>query len=401
MSGQIFDIYRKAQFDDTIQKIELRTYLPYIKSFNNNDVIDIQIKQGDAWLQMYNAALVIEGKLTKTEGDGTVNFVNNPAAFFFEQISYSIDGQEVDSVRDPGIVSSIKGYLCYSANDTKHLAIAGWNFPGNPIINAADSTFVMRVPLNHLFNVFNDYQMAQFGKQSIRLVRARTDNDAILTTNTARGEVTIENISLRVPVVYPNDMLKLQLLESIKTDRPIIIPFRKWEFHELPQLTENAQKEVWSVKTATALESPRYVILAFQTDKRGNATSNASQFDHIDISDIRVMLNNEYYPAERMRLDFEHNHFVEAHYNYTEFYSSFKGSHDKDPLLDYTTFKDRALFVVDCSRRNDPIKMSTVDVKVDIEARKGFPAKTKAYCIIIHDVIMEHLPLSEIVRNFL
>lgn len=405
--NHIFDIFRKPKFDETIQKVETRTYYPYVKSFNNNDVIEISINQGDSWLMMHEAALVIEGVLTRKSGAGEVNLVNNAGAFLFDMISYDLNGKEIDSVREPGIVSTIKGYLCYSPHDSKHLDIAGWNYPSIPIVNASDGLFVMRIPLHHLLNIFNDYQLAHFGKQTLRLVRARNDNDCVKIkevvnpTAATKWELKINNISLKVQVVFPNDLLKMNLLESIKADSPIIIPFRKWEYHELPQLTHGATKEIWAVKTCLAVESPRYIIIAFQTNRRGLDVKDPTYFDHINTSDIRILLNGECYPQERMRLDFDKNHYSEAHYNYTQFYSSFKNDMTqlKQPLLEYTEYKNRSVFVTDCSRRNDSLKSSTVDIKIDIESTKGFPTHTRAYCIIIHDCIMEHLPLSEIVRN--
>lgn len=401
--SQIFNIFQKPQYDETIQKVETRTYQPYVKSFNNNDVIEISINQSDQWILMSDAALIIEGKI-KTEGTGEASLVNNAGAFFFDSITYDLNGQEVESVRDPGILSTIKGYMCYNTTDSKHLDIAGWNFPSNPIINKFDNSFVFRIPLKHLLGIFNDYQYVFFGKQTIRLVRARHDKDALLiekADDTFKVEIKIENIVLRVDIMIPNDVLKLNLLESVKKDTPIIIPFRKWEYHELPQLTTGATKEIWSVKTCTALESPRYIIIAFQEARRGDLKKNTSKFDNIEVSDIRVTLNGDYYPIERMRLDFSKNKYVEAHCNYTKFYQSFKNDYTlpKQPLLDYVTFKTHALFVIDCSRRIDALKSSTVDVKVDMEAQTGFPINTKAYCIIIHDAIIEHLPLSEIVRK--
>ncbi|KAJ8981580.1 hypothetical protein NQ317_002608 [Molorchus minor] len=63
-------------------------------------------------------------------------------------------------------------------------------------------------------------------------------------------------------------------------------------------------------------------------------------------------------------------------------------------MLNYEDFSSRALFVIDCSKKKDAIKSSTVDVKLEIESRNSFPPNTKAYCIIIHDRVMEYLALS-------
>lgn len=401
--NQTFNIYQKPQTDETIRKVENRTYYPYVKSFNNNDIITITINQSDSWFLMSDAAIVIEGKLRKTEGTGTVQLSRNGGAFLFDSIAYELNGQEVENVREPGIVSTIRGYLCYNKMDSNHLDIAGWNYPNYPIVT--NENFVLRIPLKHLFGIFNDYQLAYFGRQTIRLIRARNDIDAILVVpnlnDATKGELTINNISLKVDTVVPNDVLKLQLLSSIQSDKPILIPSRKWDYHELPQLTVGATKEIWAVKTSIALESPRFIIVAFQSDRRNNDKGDVSRFDHLDIINIRAILNGEHIPTERMNLDFSSDNFVEAHFKYTQFYNSFRNDLNlsKQPLLDYSSFKKRTLFVIDCSQRNETLKASTVDVKIDIEAKTGFPANTKAYCIIIHDSIIEYLPLSEIVRS--
>ena len=52
-------------------------------------------------------------------------------------------------------------------------------------------------------------------------------------------------------------------------NNPIIIPFRKWELYELPSLRPS-NREIWSTKTLTNLEKPRFVIVAFQVNRKNN-----------------------------------------------------------------------------------------------------------------------------------
>lgn len=404
LSAQVFDIFRRPVFDESIQKVETRTYYPFVKSFQPNDVIEIVINQGDAFLLMYDAAIFIKGTLKKTVGNGRVEFINNAGAFFFDSISYELNGKEVDNVRDPGIVSTIRGLLCYSEEDSRRLGTAGWNYPSIAYANK-DGEFSMRIPLCHLLSVFDDYKYAVCGKQTIRLVRAQNDNNCMVispasaTDTDTKGALEINTIELKVKHVIPSDGIKLNLLQAIRLDKPIIIPFRKWQFHGLPNLTTGTTREIWAVRTCTDLESPRYVIVAFQTDRKDSPKGNCSQFDHLNISDVRLTLNGEYYPVERARNDFAKNNFTEVHFNYTEFVTSYTNNVQRKPLLDYTAFKTHPMFVIDCSKRATHIKNMTVDVKLDIESTTGFPANTRAYCIIIHDCILEYLPLSEIVRS--
>lgn len=73
---------------------------------------------------MHDAAIVIAGRLEKTAGNESGKLVNNAGAFLFDRIVYLINGHEVDSVYDPGIVDMIKSYLCYNNNELNNLCIA-------------------------------------------------------------------------------------------------------------------------------------------------------------------------------------------------------------------------------------------------------------------------------------
>ncbi|KAJ8939269.1 hypothetical protein NQ318_015227 [Aromia moschata] len=96
-------IFQDPHFDDSIIREEIRTYHPFVKSFANNDEIEIVIYQQDALLLMHDAAILIEGTLDKTANStGTVEFTNNCGAYLFDSISYELNGKEIDKVRDPG-----------------------------------------------------------------------------------------------------------------------------------------------------------------------------------------------------------------------------------------------------------------------------------------------------------
>lgn len=404
MSRRNFDIYQRLTNDDSIIRVDSRTYLPFIKSFENNDTIEIAINRPDVWLLMYESAVIIKGTLEKTNGAGTVQLVNNAGAFLFDSISYELSGVEMDSVREPGIVTSVRSFLCYEPNENREMGIAGWTYPNQPVLNA-DGSFYFRIPLKHLLNIFNDYQMAICGKQLIRFVRARNDNNAMKISagvgegvGTTKGKITIHSIELRVKHVYPNDVLKMELLESIKIDRPLLIAFRRWELSLLPSLTVGSTKEIWNVKTTSVVNYPRYVICCFQTDRKDNVLRDSGYFDNLNISDVRLLMNGEFFPQEQMRLDFNQNDYAEAHYNYSNFGISYM-NRKKSVVLDYEQFKSRSIFVIDCSRRDETFKNSTIDIKLEIESRIGFPASTTCYCIICHDAIMEYLPLSEVVKR--
>ncbi|CAG9818104.1 unnamed protein product [Phaedon cochleariae] len=181
------------------------------------------------------------------------------------------------------------------------------------------------------------------------------------------AKITIESINLKVPHLTPNDDIKLQLLTRIKADESMMIPFRRWELHELPALTQGSTIEIWSVKTCSALDSPRYVIVFFQTKKADNLHEDVTLFDNANIKSIRLALNSDYYPQERMLLDFSRDQYADAHFNYTESNKSYHNCQEKRSLVNFAEFKSRPMFVIDCSRRHLGLKSSTVDINSTIK----------------------------------
>jgi hypothetical protein len=76
---------------------------------------------------------------------------------------------------------------------------------------------------------------------------------------------------------------------------------------------------------------------------------------------------------------------------YTDFQKSYYDRDHSKPLLSKHEFRLLApIVVVDLSRQNDNVKSSTVDLRVEFETIKNIPAKTTAYCLVLHDQIVTY-----------
>jgi len=85
-----------------------------------------------------------------------------------------------------------------------------------------------------------------------------------------------------------------------------------------------------------------------------------------------------------------------------KFRNSYYRCDNDEALLNMLKFKDRGpLVVIDCSRQNEMIKSATVDVRIEFDCRENMPDKTTAYCLIIHDRIIEYNPLTNVVRKII
>jgi len=71
-----------------------------------------------------------------------------------------------------------------------------------------------------------------------------------------------------------------------------------------------------------------------------------------------------------------------------------------EPSLTFTTFLRNGPFVIiNYSRQNESIKSGTEDVWLDFECKENVPANTTAYCLIIHDRVIQYNPLTNVMRK--
>jgi len=82
---------------------------------------------------------------------------------------------------------------------------------------------------------------------------------------------------------------------------------------------------------------------------------------------------------------------------YCHFQSEYHSKKEK-PLLTGSGFLNYAtVAIVNCSRLNKLLKTGTVDVRFEFESCEDLPAGARAYCLILHDRIVDYSPLSGIV----
>lgn len=404
MSSVKLEIFNPPMFDNTIIREELQTYYPHTKAFDNSDSCEITINHQDRFIAWHESSLCISGELkdesVPLDPNATCELGSNFAAFLFESLTYELNGKEIDKIRFPGLTSTIKCLTLYNKAESVAFELTGWCFVSSTPVTVDDSTkkkFHVRIPLHYLFGVFQDYRRVIFGKHTFRLVRARTDDNCCIITGNAKPKITINSIELKAKHIFPNDVLKLRLLNDLNKDRPILIGFRSWEIYELPALNTTS-KEIWNVKTSMSLERPQYIIVAFQTNRRDNPKNSKVHFDHLNLISIKAYLNSTAYPLEGIKTDFKSNDYTAAYDCYKDFQTSFLDKYCSEPLMDYKEFKNRPLFILDCSKQEETLQQSTIDLKLEFESNENFPPNTKAFCLIIHDALYEQKPLSGVVR---
>lgn len=401
----MLSVTSKAEYDESITEYEYRSHAPFTSTtFNSNDEVRITIQQQESFTHPSESYLHITGKVSalipagqgaaaQVVEDNAFNIVNNGMAHLFDEIRYEIGGTVVDRVRNVGITSLLHALLSLTPSQESRLQNASWFGYGS---SSYYTDFSFSVPLKHLMGFFEDYnKIIMNQKQELIILLSSSFKNVVHKEADAESNftITINSIHWRVPHVKVSDEYRLGLLNVLSQDKVLQMPFRSWELYEYPVLPQTT-KQSWTIKTSSQLEKPRYVILAFQTNRKNDTRKDASMFDGCNLRDVKLFLNTEQYPYENVKGDLSLIYDM-----YAKFQRSYFNFRQEHPICKFATFIKNPIYVIDCSKQNDNLKVGPVDVRLEFEATAAFPTATTAYCLIIHDSLVEYSPLTGIVTR--
>lgn len=299
----------------------------------------------------------------------------------FQDLRYELNGGDTDKVRNLGITSTMKTLVSLDEGEIHGAEVSGWSSTGGQPETVQNKNFSAHIPLKRLAGIFEDYKKIMLAsKHELILIRSRTDVDCLIVDANKDAKIVMTKVEWHVPHVQVNDEIKLKLLNAVKKNQTIIVPFRTQELYELPTVRTNS-KEIWAVKTSTNVARPRYVIFGFQTARRNIKTADASKFDHCNLRNIKLFINSECYPYDDLNLNFNSNLYAKAYVMYSNFMRSYYERDNTHPTLGYSEFKNNPLFVIDCSKQNESVKLGSCNVRLEFEANADFPANTTAYSL--------------------
>lgn len=391
--------------DESILSWETLSFEPFNPTkLGPNDEIRISLQQTGKYPLPCKSELYIELQVTTADGKPLkkTSLINNAPAFLFKELRYTLNGVTIDSVRDIGITSTLKGYMSFNENESAKLQNAGW-YPksnGESIMTDEKGNISLCIPLKIYSGFFEDYtKIILNSQQELILIRSNDDTNSFVSTETDETpKFTITKLCWLVPHLTVAIPQELALTKIIEKNNDIIIPFRSWELIEYPELLETTRHN-WSVKTSTKIETPRHVLIGFQKDKRGNIKADMSKFDHCNLRNINVFLNSERYPYNDLQLDFENNKFAKLYEMFSEFRHLYYNK-SIEPIFNPSDYKNKAPIVyINCAHQRDLLQTGPVTMRIEFETSKKISAKTSAYCLIIHDKVFSYNPLTKIVKQ--
>lgn len=396
----ILNVTEKASFDNSITGVEMHSYQSYNGVFNNSDEIRIVIQKQDLIIHSAASYIYIEGTFLKADDSlpsTTAHLVQNPMCHLFDDVQYQINNVTIDRTRNPGITSTMKQYISLNRENVNSVHHTGWFEEDSKLCK--DGKFSFCVPLKNLFGSAEDFSKVFINaKHELILIRSRNDDNAMICKNKEKMKITINKIIWRTPHVKICDSEKLRILRLIENNTTLQIYFRKWDLFEYPTVP-CTEKTLWTIKTTSQLETPRFVIIGFQTNRKNNIESNASLFDHIGLRSIKLHLNSEAYPYENINVNFDTDQYTTLYQMYSQFQQSYYNTKNC-PILSYEEYKTRApLIVIDCRFQLETIRTGSVDISLEIETHKAIPALTSCYALILHDKLVNYNVLTGQVKE--
>lgn len=412
MTSHILNVTEVPIQDESIEKYEHHEYEPVARTnLNSAGEIRINIELQDLFTHPSESYLLFEGRVTKADGtayanDNAVALTNNGLMYLFSQISYQLSNQDIETVFHPGQCTTMLGMLRYPDDfaraqglnqlwfkDTAATAViadnSGFAARQAYLIQkpTTKGTFSFTVPLKHIFGFCDDYDKIIFGfKHTLTLVR-KTDDDAIFRAHgVAAGKVSLDKVSWFMPHVIPSDTERIPMYKTIesKVSLPVAYRARQCDTITVPQSTTFS----WRLSVKTSPEKPRYIIVSFQTDRDVNQEANPSVFDHCDLKNMYVMLNQERYPAVDYNLSFPNQQFSRLYMSAATFSKKFYGMDELITQSNITPSDFRDLFpimVFDVSKQSERLKLSVVDIQIKATFNTAVPANTEAFAVVISD----------------
>ena len=229
--------------DTSIDKYEDIEYEPVAGTNLNNHGghIRLYIKTQDIFTHPSKSYLIIEGRLTKDDGNAygendPISLTNNAMMHLSRSIRYELSGQEIEKINYLGQATTMLGLLKYpddfskskglnqlwykdtatSANPDKN---AGFRIRRDHIIknSTPKGSFSFKIPLKHIFVFCEDYDKVVYGLKHALTLTRNDDSDAIFRAGAAAvGKITLSKISWFMPHVTPADKDKMELYKIIE-----------------------------------------------------------------------------------------------------------------------------------------------------------------------------------------
>ena len=102
----------------------------------------------------------------------------------------------------------------------------------------------------------------------------------------------------------------------------------------------NATNFLFDLGMESGIERPQYIIVGFKNNNVNEQTHDASTFDIMNVTECYCKIGGEFYPEDRMNINYGTNNYNEASKEIVSFNKDYNGlPHNIKPYMNHRTFK--------------------------------------------------------------
>ena len=161
--------------------------------------------------------------------------------------------------------------------------------------------------------------------------------DIIFTTIADDINVTINSLYLYVPQLIPSTSTQVMFNEAVMNN--YTITFDSWYTER--KISNDGRELQVGIGSAQHINSPKYLISAFQTNARTtpNKASNPAIFDDNHVTKCFVEIDGVRYPQDAVLTNFEENSYLDQYRDLKLFYKEYAGEDLLQPYISYPDMK--------------------------------------------------------------
>ena len=356
MSLEGFQMIENDPIDNSIIKRDyIRVYHQQGANLNDsNQNVEFIFGENNNYHQIGNAYLEFDITVRNTAGNFTnasvIRLVNNAFAFCFKEASITTTGgMDIEVNKYVGPVSTIMRMLTSKDGDLSSYfdkngeSVLDNDNPlkkiliNNHAVEANKGRIKGQLALEHIFGFCKTFKKITKNLGFHLIFKMNDLQDIIFTTIADDINVTINSLYLSVPQLIPNTQTQLMFNESIMNN--YTITFDSWYTER--KISNDGRELQVDIGSAQNINSPKYLISAFQTNDRTTPNKNANPaiFDNNNVTKYFVEIDGVRYPKDGILTNFEENSYLDQYRDLILFYKEYVGEEFMQPYFTYSDMK--------------------------------------------------------------
>ena len=356
MSLEDFQLIDNEPIDNSIVKRDF-TKVYHQSGANLNDVnqnVEFIFWENNNYHQIGNAYLEFDITVRNTAGNFTnasvIRLVNNAFSYCFKEANLATTGgMDIETNKYVGPVSTIMRMITSKDSDlSSYFDKNGESVldNDNPLKKILINNHPQEVnkgkikgqlALEHIFGFCKTFKKITKNLGFHLIFKMNDLQDIVFSTIADDINVTINSMYLFVPQLIPSTSTQVMFNEAIMNN--YTIAFDSWYTER--KISNDGRELQVDIGSAQNINSPKYLIAAFQTNARTapNKNANSAIFDNNNVIKYFVEIDGIRYPKDGVLINYEENSYLDQYRDLKLFYKEYVGEDLMNPYISYSDMK--------------------------------------------------------------